>query len=111
ATNSAHPIHTDGAVAQRQSGEGIVRDFPFALAKVSLRLRNFAHDADKQPYCEVGHLLIQYIWRICNNDISAVCIGSIDRIISDPVAGDNFEIGKSVNKLAVNPSVTGYAGN
>src|SRR5690606_25678057 len=111
AADPPHSIDADGAIAQGQPTMRVLRCFPLTIADESCRLRDFAHNADKQPQSEIGDLLIQDIRSVGDDDIPAPCIGSIHRIVSNAVAGDDLQVGKGVDELPVDGGVTGHATN
>src|SRR5690606_11358654 len=45
------------------------------------------------------------------DDVLAARIGSVNGVVSHAVAGNDFQIGKGVDELSVDPGATGHATN
>src|SRR5438552_3586586 len=89
--DAPHSDQTDGAIAERRPGEGIVLLRPLSRAQVALGLGEFAYRAQEEPERGIGDLLGEHIWRVGDGDAVPARPGGIDVIVADTERRNYFK--------------------
>ena len=101
--DAAHAHHADGAALQRCLGQWIVRAGPLAGAQVTFGLGEFAQCAQQQAQRGVGHLLVEHVRRVGDDDAVLARPFGVDVVVADAETRNLLELRKLLHEDGVEP--------
>src|ERR1700738_4447696 len=101
--DAAHADHPDLAIPERTGAQGKTLRGPEPGTQVSVGLDEFAQGRDQKPEREVRDLFGQDIRRVGDDDIALTRVIRVDVIVADAEGGDDLELRKTREHLAVAP--------
>ena len=100
-TNAAKPQNSNGLFVHRAGERGVALGLPIARADIGIITQKFAVAGQQEQKRRGRNLLVQHIWRMGDKDIAPHRLGDVNRIITDAVTADDFEIAQRGHELRV----------
>ena len=104
--NAAKSQNPHGLFVHRAGQRGVALGAPIARADVGIVTQQLAIAGQQEQERRGGDLLVQHIWRMSNKDIAAHRFGNVNRVITDTVPADDFEIAERGHELRVHAIMT-----
>ena len=101
--NAAKPQDSNGLFVHRAGQRGVALGLPIAGADISIIAQKLSVAGQQEQKRRGCNLLVQHIRRMGDKDIAPHCFGDINRIVTDTVPTDDFEIAECAHQLWIHP--------